>query len=176
MDRTKKTPPASVEHATRFIDILNLNRERLSKLELMLQSMTGNVWEERSDIHKGITAIDRIMDELSSKEETRTGEEERKKISVSVMNLAVDYWAAETNTTRVELAEQSGLWNVYIGKDGWARTQTLDKYLEIKTLPIRPRWKNVIHTADFVLAACNDKNSQLRHDLENAVEQLRQIF
>jgi len=165
----------SLDQATRFIDTLNLNRERLLKLEIMLQGMAGNVWEERSDIHKGIIAIDRILDEMGrTQENVQPKAAKRKEQIVGLINLAVDYWELQTGTTRVELAEQSSLWNVYIGKDGWARTQTLDKYLSISTLPVRPRWKNVVNTAHFVLAACNDEDSPIRQKLETALKQFGQ--
>ena len=166
---------ASIDHSARFIEKLNLNRDRLTKLETTLQCLTGNDWEERSDISEGIKAIDRLLDELARQSDKSPGDELPHDHTVTVMNLTVDYWVASTKTSRVELAEESGLWTVYIGKDGWARTQTLDKYLSKSTLPSRPRWKNVVNTADFVLTACSD-NSPLRQNLEKALVRLRQIL
>ena len=103
------------------------------------------------------------------------GDGEKKDLLVRVMNLSLDLWTASTQTSRVEMAEQSGLWNVYIGKDGWARTQTLDRYLDPASLPKRPRWKIVVSTADFVLAACRDTDLSLRHELEDALKKFRQM-
>lgn len=100
-------------------------------------------------------------------------DEEKKAQLVRVMNLSLDLWTTVTRTTRVELAEQSGLWNVYIGKDGWIRTQTLDKYLDTTSLPRRPRWKTVVKTADFVLAACDGKDRAMCRELREALNQFR---
>lgn len=165
----------SIDRSARFIENLNLNRDRLTKLETTLQCLTSSAWEERPDISEGIKAIDRLLDELARQNENYFGDETPHDLTVVVMNLTMDYWVANTKTSRVELAEQSGLWTVYIGKDGWARTQTLDKYLSKTTLPSRPRWKNVVNTAEFVLTACRG-HSPLRKDLEKALARLRQIL
>jgi hypothetical protein len=58
---------------------------------------------------------------------------------ITVMNLALKLWSASTSTNRAELARRSGLWKVYFDKDRWERTQTLDRYLQLHTLPAYPR-------------------------------------
>jgi two-component system sensor histidine kinase ChiS len=72
------------------------------------------------------------------------------------------------------LAEESGIWSAYIEKDGYVRTQTLDRYLSKKNLPARPRWKNIIATAEFVMAQ-SPKNSPLRAKLERALSRFKQL-
>ncbi|WP_460857044.1 tetratricopeptide repeat protein [Rheinheimera gaetbuli] len=62
-------------------------------------------------------------------------------------------WEVSTNSSRIELAEQSGIWRVSID-DGRIRTRSLDRYLAVKTLPKNPRWREVLRTAHFVLAQC----------------------
>ena len=89
-----------------------------------------------------------------------------RQILVEIMNLALDIWVRETSSTKVELAKQSGLWSVYTDRDGWGRTQTLDRYLQQTTLPKRPRRQVVIATAEFVLRECSaqeGKVDRLRH-------------
>lgn len=93
-------------------------------------------------------------------------------LAVRVMNLAVDCWLACTRTDKAELARQSGLWNVYMEKDGYCRTQTLDRYLSQSTLPMRPRWHKIHATAEFVLAAC-DENLPARTELEQSLGELK---
>lgn len=61
---------------------------------------------------------------------------------------------------------------MYTNLDGWERTQTMDRYLDIRTLPQKPRWRQVVRTAEFVLAAC-DTPSDLRDRLEAALIKLR---
>lgn len=97
---------------------------------------------------------------------------ERSVIAVEVMNLALDYWTESTGKTKFELASESMLWKVYTNHDGWERAQTLDKYLELWSLPKNPRWKKVSETADFVLANC-DRRSPLRVTLQSCLSRFR---
>ncbi len=90
------------------------------------------------------------------------------------MNTAVDCWRQTTGQGKGELATQSGLWNVYMERDGYLRTQTLDKYLSEETLPQRPRWRQVAATAEFVLAACAQRHACHR-ELQNALARLKQL-
>ncbi len=96
-------------------------------------------------------------------------------LAVRVMNLAVDCWLACTRTGKDELARESGLWNVYMEKDGYCRTQTLDRYLSANTLPLRPRWHKIHATAEFVLTAC-DENVPARAELEQGLGQLKGLL
>lgn len=75
--------------------------------------------------------------------------EGRRQLAVTAMNLAIEYWTETTGNNKFELARESGLWKVYTNHDGWERTQILDKYLDINTLPNRPRWKLIMATCDF---------------------------
>jgi tetratricopeptide (TPR) repeat protein/PAS domain-containing protein len=72
---------------------------------------------------------------------------------VDLMFTSVECWEISTNSTRLELAEQSGIWRVSID-DGRLRTRSLDRYLSLKSLPKKPRWREVLRTAHFVLAEC----------------------
>jgi two-component system sensor histidine kinase ChiS len=79
-----------------------------------------------------------------------------------------------TGTTKVEMAEESRIWNIYMEKDGYLRTQTLDKYLNEDTLPLRPRWQNVYATAEFVLTQCR-QNLAIRQELAQALLRLKTL-
>lgn len=72
---------------------------------------------------------------------------------VDLMISSLENWETATQSTRIELAEQSGIWRVSID-DGRLRTRSLDRYLSLKTLPKKPRWREVVRTAHFVLAEC----------------------
>jgi two-component system sensor histidine kinase ChiS len=76
---------------------------------------------------------------------------DQRRLMVDAMNLTLDLWVHQTATTKVELARRSGLWSVYTDRDGWQRTQTLDRYLTLDTLPQRPRRRVVTRTAEYVL-------------------------
>ncbi|MBZ9611582.1 tetratricopeptide repeat protein [Rheinheimera maricola] len=72
---------------------------------------------------------------------------------VDLLLSSLTAWEESTNSSRIELAEQSGIWRVSID-DGRIRTRSLDRYLSVKTLPKHPRWREVLRTAHFVLAQC----------------------
>lgn len=93
-------------------------------------------------------------------------------LAVRVMNLAVDCWMACTGSSKARLARQSGLWSVYVEKDGYCRTQTLDKYTSANTLPLRPQWRKIHATAKFVLAECAD-DTPVRAELERCLGELK---
>ncbi|WP_421904052.1 7TM diverse intracellular signaling domain-containing protein [Maridesulfovibrio sp.] len=93
---------------------------------------------------------------------------DKRELAVVIMNSSLEHWEKSTGRSKADLASESGIWNIYIEKDGYARTQTLDRYLSIETLPERPRWKNIYATAEFVLSNCAqtpDSTSKLEVNL-----------
>lgn len=151
---------------------LNRNQERLRLLEETLAAMLPKGVEQAPKVRQEITAIDTALEEVSRSLLSPAQQQSRKELAVSVMNLCIDYWAEATGGDKFDLARQSGLWKVYTNKDGWERTQTLDKYLDMETMPKKPRWKMIPATADFVLTFC-DHPSSLRDHLETALAKLR---
>lgn len=93
-------------------------------------------------------------------------------LGVKVMTLALKYWESSTGQTKADLANNSKLWKVYMTKDGHERTQTLDRYLDLKKIPKIPRWNKVYQTVDFVLLS-GQTESSLREELENSLAKLR---
>ena len=61
--------------------------------------------------------------------------------------------AKDNHLSKFDFAEKSGIWRVHLDRSS-LQTRTLDKYLTIETLPKNPRWRDVIATAEFVLAEC----------------------
>lgn len=98
--------------------------------------------------------------------------------AVAVMNLALTCWQHILGKTKLELAEQSRIWPVYIDKST-PTTRTLDKYLNLNTCPKNPRHQRVIDTAEFVLreagSDCQDACAELAGALENYRELLSGI-
>ncbi len=93
--------------------------------------------------------------------------------AVSVMCSALACWEHETGTGKTQLAEESGIWTVYIDKST-PTTRTLDRYLSLETCPSNPRCQRVIQTAEFVLRS--SKESDARNALKTALEELRQCM
>ena len=89
---------------------------------------------------------------------------------VELLNQCLELWERHTQRGRIELAERSGIWRVTID-DGRLRTRTLDRYLSIETLPAKPRWREAVRTAYFVLAECELGSAQ-REDLEAKLQSL----
>jgi len=91
-----------------------------------------------------------------------------------VMTSALACWERELGKTKLDLAEESGIWPVYIDKST-PTTRTLDKYLHIDTCPKNPRCQRVVDTAEFVLKQIADRPVACRQDLLDALEALRKI-
>lgn len=93
--------------------------------------------------------------------------------AVSVMNLAIACWERELGKSKLDLAEQSGIWPVYIDKST-PTTRTLDKYLNLDNCPKNPRSRRVVDTAEFVLRHLPDENTAACGQLRQALDEFRQ--
>ena len=72
---------------------------------------------------------------------------------VALMLAVVEAWEQATGSGRLELAEKSRIWRVYID-DGRLRARTMERYLSLSKLPRNPRWRDVMRSAYFVLGQC----------------------
>lgn len=94
---------------------------------------------------------------------------------VELMQASLEAWERSTCNTRLELAEKSGIWRITID-DGRLRTRTLNRYLDLAALPARPRWREVLRTAYFVLAECRldtDQRDQINQRIRALQQQMR---
>ena len=55
--------------------------------------------------------------------------------------------------------------------DGRLRVRTLERYLALKTLPKKPRWRNIIKTAQYVINHCNEEHEDM-HKLKQQTQKL----
>ena len=157
-----------------LIKELNHNQTRLRGLEETLQTILPVSDEQPATILNEINAIDTALEGLRNMLQDPQTAEGKRQLAVTALNLAIEYWTETTGNNKFDLARESGLWKVYTNQDGWERAQTLDKYLDIFTLPDRPRWKLIIATCDYVLAY-SISQSALRNHLETALSQMRAI-
>ena len=95
--------------------------------------------------------------------------------AVSVMNLSLACWERELGKSKLDLAEQSKIWPVYIDKST-PTTRTLDKYLNLDNCPKNPRTRRVVDTAEFVLSHLPDEKSAACRQLRQAVDEFRQLL
>jgi two-component system sensor histidine kinase ChiS len=97
---------------------------------------------------------------------------------LEVMTASLSLWAELNGKGRIELAERSGIWRVTLDKSS-LQTRTLDKYLLMETLPLKPRWRDVIRTAEFVLSEAegsgctNGATSSWQAELSERLKALR---
>jgi signal transduction histidine kinase/DNA-binding response OmpR family regulator len=113
------------------------------------------------------------LEHASTPQISPSSEEDSKELIVSLLRTSLNLWERSTNKSKVDLAEQSRCWRVYV--DGTTvKTRTFDKYLSIRTIPDRPRWRSVVRTANYVLANCElsepdrQELSELTYRVENS--------
>jgi len=94
---------------------------------------------------------------------------------VKVMNLALTCWEQDLGKTKIDLAEESKIWPVYIDKST-PTTRTLDKYLNIDSCPKNPRSQRVIDTAEFVLREASKFKCIKCGELREATDLCRRLL
>ncbi|RKZ68278.1 MAG: hypothetical protein DRQ44_04660 [Gammaproteobacteria bacterium] len=94
---------------------------------------------------------------------------------VKVMNLALACWEHELGKTKLELAEESNIWPVYMDKST-PTTRTLDKYLNIDICPKNPRSQRAVDTAEFVLRNASNSKKVKCKELQEALDAFRQLL
>jgi len=95
--------------------------------------------------------------------------------AVNVMRSALACWEHDLEKTKLDLAEESRIWPVYIDKST-PTTRTLDKYLNIDSCPKNPRSQRVIDTAEFVLRQLNKRTTIGRKKLQQALDDFRLLI
>lgn len=158
--------------SVRWIDDLSRNRRQLQQLEETLSGFTPLVREQHPGVIKDLQEVDRSLARLGRELSHDAAKQGQRQLIVETMKLALDLWSDATQTGKADLARQSGQWSVYVNQDGWERTQTLDRYLALDTLPAAPRLKTVLRTVEFVLERC-PAPTPLRLRLAAAVTRLR---
>jgi hypothetical protein len=94
-------------------------------------------------------AVPVIAVQLPASLESLQGEDSARLALVALLRSALSLWERYGGKSKVQLAEESRCWRVYV--DGsTVKTRTFDKYLTLKSLPGKPRWRLVTRTAWFV--------------------------
>ncbi len=95
--------------------------------------------------------------------------------AVNVMLSALACWEHDLGKSKLDLAEESRIWPVYIDKST-PTTRTLDKYLNLDSCPRNPRTQRVIDTAEFVLRQLGRTTSAERQALQQALTDFRLLL
>lgn len=137
----------------------------LSKRRIKQRALEQEIQHHRQIFEQMSVSTLPVDDEMPP-EEIRPSEssESMRGALVDLMAYCLDYWEVTTRSSRIELAEQSRIWKVTID-DGRLRTRTLDRYLDVKKLPVKPRIRSVLQTCHYVLSEC--PLSELQRDILN---------
>jgi two-component system sensor histidine kinase ChiS len=154
------------------VEAINHNRVRLQSIQGVLNGFWPTAATEQSHLLAELRTVDKALDDVSRVLVDPDRHESRRHLAVEVMNISLDYWTQCSGLAKADLARRSGLWKVYTNQDGWERTQTLDRYLQIATFPQRPLWNKIVKSAEFVLSA-GTVSSPLRTRLEVLLDRLQ---
>jgi PAS domain S-box-containing protein len=94
---------------------------------------------------------------------------------VKIMNMSLACWEHELGRSKLDLAEESKIWPVYMDKST-PTTRTLDKYLNIESCPKNPRSQRAIDTAEFVLRNAKQSKTVKCNDLQQTLDTFRQLL
>ncbi len=164
------TSKALLHNSLAIIDELNQNRSRIQTLEESLIGITTKTLENHPELKNDLKNIDQSLNRITTRGVHESPESIPEKV-VAAMKLAVGYWIECKGTSKLDLAKCSNLWKIHSDSNGWERARTLDKYLDLKTCPKKPRLEQVINTIYFVLGNCNTQSPQ-RTQLEEALSGL----
>ncbi|WP_153447734.1 response regulator [Vibrio algicola] len=144
-----------------------VNAQRIDNLETAIEALSSYAFEGDKNKLQQLKELGgeftRLADKVSHKSEDK--QQIMRDILVDTMTTALDYWESATGQTKYTLAEESGLWRVYLDRST-LQTRTLDKYLRIETLPKTPRWRTVLNTIDYILEHSNANTPQRQHLIE----------
>ena len=116
---------------------------------------TGGTFAETEGLVKGVrAAIDVVGAALTSQAARPAQSDETadyRQTLVDVTSLSLNLWRRVTGKGKIDFAEASGIWRASFDRSS-LQVRTLDKYLLIETLPANPRWRDVVQTAEWVLA------------------------
>lgn len=146
----------------------NRKKERSEIGELLEQAYSMQREQSHSRLARILRTLEEGYDELRKLVQPRDEQTQKMaRLGSELLRDTIDLWCqAYPDKSKVELARESGIWSVYMNRDGWERTQTLDRYLSEKTFPEQPRWSKVIETVEFVLAGPNIRELEARKKVE----------
>ena len=143
---------------------------------------SGGSYAETEGLVKGVrAAIDVVGAALTSQAALPAHSDETldyRQALVDVTNLSLALWRRVTGRSKIDFAEASGIWRASFDRSS-LQVRTLDKYLLIETLPANPRWRDVVQTAEWVLAdveaaAADDASiAHMHSDLSSRLTALR---
>lgn len=144
------------------VNAVSNNNKKLRALEESINELTPTLLLEHPNFIKDLRKIESDLTRLEYLLKNGKGrrKEDDRVLIVEMINLSLDLWTKTTQKTKSDLAKETGLWRIYVSKDGHERTQTLDRYMSLSTLPVYPRKKIILETVKFILNNCPDSSPE----------------
>jgi two-component system, sensor histidine kinase ChiS len=152
--------------ADQVVDVLNRNERRL---EQITDTIDRNAAELQPPEKAALAGLDASLPICAEAADVFS-------LTCDLMNEVISLWERATKKSKADFAEESGLWNTQMDENGWRRTQTLDRYLELRKMPRFPRWNKVIKSAEFVVAAVGKAPGTDRAKVGEMVERLKRML
>ncbi|MBU3914842.1 response regulator, partial [bacterium] len=152
---------------------LTRNHQKIQTMQTAFDSALQFFNQEGKHLVSELRNIDQIMEEAFSQLPKEEINRLFRETIVGLMKTSLDFWTATTGKDKVEMAEESKIWRVYLDV-GTYQTRTLDKYLDIDNLPNNPRWKDVEKTVKFVLQTGPEPHP-LRTSLQASLSKLNAL-
>jgi len=153
------------------VNTIEQNEQRMRAVEQSLNSIL-EIAKNNPGMISGVGNIERpALPGLKTDDDKRLLRER----VVQVMQSALACWERDMGKAKLDLAEESRIWPVYIDKST-PTTRTLDKYLHTDSCPKNPRNQRVIDTAEFVLRQMGRKNTLSRRQLQQALDEFRVLI
>ena len=100
----------------------------------VIHNALGDLIEEMEYTKNQINTLQNSLDDATARAFQQDSGQHLRELLVRLMTLALRHWEEVTGYTKLELAEQSGIWALHEDK-GYLRVRTLDRYLSVPTLP-----------------------------------------
>ena len=157
--------------ASHVVNTIEKNEQRMHAVEQSLNSIL-EIARNNPGLISGVGNLERpSLPGLKTEDDKRQLREQ----VVHVMQSALACWEHDLGKTKLDLAEESRIWPVYIDKST-PTTRTLDKYLHTDSCPQNPRNQRVIDTAEFVLRQMGRKNTLGRRELQQMLDDFRALI
>lgn len=91
------------------------------------------------------------------------------------LSFALRYWERTTRKSKVELAQESELWNIsYDSSSKKGRARTLERYLRLKSIPQKPDYRAVLDTGEYILSNTpSEKHPESRAKIQKKIDNLK---
>jgi PAS domain S-box-containing protein len=153
------------------VNTIEQNEQRMRAVEQSLNSIL-EIAKNNPGLISGLGNVERpALPGLKTDDDKRLLREQ----VVHVMRFALACWEHDLGRKKLDLAEESKIWPVYIDKST-PTTRTLDKYLHIESCPKNPRNQRVTDTAEFVLRQMGRKSTLGRKKLQQSLDDFRLLI